>query len=101
MSVRKAEFNGLKVVGAKKIQIFKMTFIETLIVTVTGMIIGFIILAACVGLYSEANTGSFDFIVQDTVFYGTILMTAVLGLLAGIIPSVFTIVKLKRQVRTE
>ena len=101
MSVRKREFHGLKVIGAKKYQIFKMTLIETLIVTATGMIIGFLILAACVGLYSKANTGTFDFIVQDTLFYGIVLITAVLGLLAGMIPSVLTIAKLKRQFRTE
>lgn len=101
MSVRKKEFHGLKVIGAKKFQIFKMTLIETLIVTVTGMIIGFIILAACVGLYSKANIGVFDFVVQDTMFYSTVLITALLGLLAGIIPSVLTIAKLKRQFRTE
>lgn len=101
ISVRKAEFNGLKVIGAKKLQIFKMTLLETLIVTITGMIIGFVILAACVGLYSKANIGVFDFVVQDTWFYGTILITAVLGLSAGIIPSVLTIANLKRQFRAE
>lgn len=101
MSVRKTEFHNLKVIGAKKFQIFKMTLIETLIVIVTGMMIGFMILSACVGLYSKANIGLFDFIVQDTLFYGTVLITALLGLLAGIIPSALTIAQLKRQFRTE
>lgn len=101
MSVRKTEFHGLKVLGAKKYQIFKMTLIEMLIVTVTGMMIGFVILVACVGLYSKANIGIFDFVVRNTLFYGTVLITALLALLAGIIPSVLTIAKLKQQFRTE
>lgn len=101
ISVRKTEFNGLKVVGAKRFQIFKMTLIETLLVTITGMIIGFIILVACVGLYSKANLGIFDFVVQKTLFYGILSLTLFLGLLAGIIPSIVTISSLKRQFRIE
>lgn len=101
MSVRKKEFNGLKVIGARKSQIFKMTFIETLIVTITGLIIGFVILITCVGMYSQANTGIFDFIVDDTIFYGTIIITTILSFLGGLIPSLITISKLKRQFRDE
>ncbi|WP_027953784.1 FtsX-like permease family protein [Halobacillus kuroshimensis] len=101
MSVRKQEFNGLKVIGAKKNQIVKMTFIEVLIVTVTGVLIGLAVLAACVGAYSYATTGVFDWIVDTRIFIGVIILSSLLGLLAGLIPSFTTIGKLKRQFRVE
>ncbi len=101
MSVRTSEFNKLKLVGAKKGQILKMTVTEVLIIITTGMIIGFLVLASCVGSYSLANVGEFDFIVNPTIFWGMIAVTFVLGLIAGILPSVLTIGKLKRQFRDE
>lgn len=101
MSVRKKEFNGLKIIGAKKGQILKMTLIETLIVTVTGLLIGFGILVLCVGTFSSANIQTYDYIVNDKLFYGTLIISAVLGILAGMIPSISTISKLKHQFRNE
>lgn len=101
MSVRKKEFHGLKVIGAKKYQIFKMTFLEVLIVTLTGMFIGLAVLIATVGTYSVENTSIFDFIVNDTIFFGMIIITSILGLLSGVIPSVFTVKRLKRQFRDD
>lgn len=101
MTVRKKEFNELKVIGAKRSQLLRMTLIETLIVTATGLGIGFGILIACVGTYSSANTGIFDFVVDNKVFEATLILSSVMGMLAGIIPSVYTITKLKRQFRVE
>ncbi|MFC0522950.1 FtsX-like permease family protein [Pontibacillus salicampi] len=101
MSVRKQEFNGLKVIGAKRIQIFNMTLIEILIVTISGVLIGLVVLIACVGTYSYATTGIFDWIVDKRLFIGVLSLSSILGLLAGIIPSFITIGKLKRQFRTE
>lgn len=101
MTVRRKEFNELKVIGAKRSQLLRMTIIETLIVTASGLGIGFGILIACVGTYSLANTGIFDFVVDNKVFEATLILSSLMGLLAGIIPSVYTITKLKRQFRVE
>ncbi len=101
MSVRKKEFNGLKIIGAKKFQLFKMTCIETLIVTFTGAIIGFAIYVACVGTYSYQNTGVFNWIVNEKML-GILMFTIIgLGFIAGIIPSLLTILKIKREFRVE
>ncbi|MGP1907987.1 FtsX-like permease family protein [Metabacillus sp. JX24] len=101
MSVRKKEFGNLRIVGAKKGQLIKMTLIETLIVVATGLIIGLAILFLCVGFYSSANSGEFDFVVNAYLFYFTTIASAILGILAGIIPSVLTILKMKRQFNVE
>ena len=101
MSVRRKEFSGLKNIGASGPQIFKMTLIEVLIVTATGILLGTAVLVACVGAYSQANTGAFDCVVNGRIFYGTIAASAALGMAAGIIPSIVTIAGLKRRLRTE
>ncbi len=101
MSVRTSEFNKLKLIGAKKHQIFKMAFIEIIIVTLTGMIIGGLVIAGCVGTYSYVNAGVFDFIVNKTIFFGMIIITAFLSLISGLLPSIMTISAIKRQFRNE
>ncbi len=101
MSVRTEEFHRLKLIGAKKQQIFKMATTEVVIVVFTGMVIGSAVIAACVGQYAFVNTGVFDFIVNPTIFWGMIVITAVLSLLAGILPSFITITKMKKQFRSE
>ncbi len=101
MSVRKREFNGLKNIGAKKKQIFNMTVIETFIVVLTGAIIGVGLLVVAVGSYSYANTGVFDFIVNETLFYGVVGMAVAAGMIAGIVPSLAAIGGLRRNFRNE
>lgn len=101
MSVRSKEFNGLKLIGAKKKQIFKMTILETLTVTITGVIIGLVILILGVGLYSKADIGIFDFIVNKQIFFGTLGLTILLAFIAGTLPSLVTLNKLKQQSRVE
>ncbi|WDV45239.1 FtsX-like permease family protein [Clostridiaceae bacterium M8S5] len=101
MSVRQREFNSLKIVGAKKSQIFKMTVIETLIVVTTGLLLGTSLIIAICGHYSYVNTGVFDYIVNSKIFFSLIIGSFVLGLLAGLLPSKFTIKRLKQQVRSE
>lgn len=78
-----------------------MTFIETLIVTATGLMIGYAILVVCVGAYSAANIGVFDYRVNNVLFYVVIGATALFGFIAGILPSFITIAKLKRLFRVE
>jgi putative ABC transport system permease protein len=101
MSVRRKEFNGLKVIGASKGQIIKMTLIETLIVVGTGIAIGLCIIIPVVGKYAFDNLGVFDFIINRQIFIGMCLASAALGLTAGMIPSFLTILKLKQQFRNE
>lgn len=101
MSVRTKEFNGLKLIGAKKTQIFRMTFLEILVVTATGLMIGLAILVSVIGTYSLANVGWFDYTVNARVFYGSIILATVLSFIAGIVPSIITVGKIKRQFRVE
>ena len=101
MSVRKKEFSGLKLVGAEKTQILKMVTIETLIVTSTGIVIGIAILIACVGTYSLANLGSFDFIVNKQLFFGSCVLSFFLSFISSLLPSIITIWSLKRKFRNE
>ncbi len=101
MSVRRGEFNRLKLIGAKKGQLLKMTFTEVIVVTLTGMVIGTAVIASCVGMYSLANAGVFSFIVNPTIFWGMIILAAALSITAGILPSFITIAGLKRQFRNE
>jgi transcriptional regulator with XRE-family HTH domain len=101
ISVRRKEFNGLKIIGASKGQILKMTLIETLIVLGTGMAIGLSIIISVAGKFSLDNLGVFDFIVDWKIFTGICLSSAILGLTAGMIPSFLTVHKLKRQFRNE
>lgn len=101
MSVRKKEFNGLKVIGAKKAQLIRMTMIEVAIVTLTGILLGLGVLIACVGTYSYATTGVFDWVVNQKVFTGVIIASTILGFSAGMIPSFIAIHQMKRQFRVE
>lgn len=99
MSVRRKEFNGLKLIGATRRQVFKMTFWETIVVMVTGLVIGLSVLFITVGTYSVENTGTYDWIVDRYIFFGGLIGALILGLLAGIMPSISTIIKLKKQYR--
>ncbi len=101
MSVRRQEFHVLKTVGARRGQIVKMTLIETVIVTLTGLIIGMSLIVVLVGQYSLVNRGIFDFCVDNQVFWGLIAASFVLSLLSGMIPSGITIQKLKQTVRSD
>ncbi len=98
MTVRKKEFNLLRLIGANKKQIIKMTLIETGIVTLTGLLIGIVITAVCVSPYSLNMFGKFDFIVNAKIFFGILGSVVILGILAGMLPSIGTIRKLKQQV---
>lgn len=78
-----------------------MTILETLTVTITGVIIDLVILILGVCLYSKANIGIFDFIVNKQIFYGTLGLTILLAFIAGTLPSLVTLNKLKQQSRVE
>lgn len=90
MTVRKKEFNLLRLIGANKHQIIAMTLIETAIVTITGVMIGLVIHILCVAPYSMHMHGGFDVVVHADMFYGILGTVVVLGILAGIIPSIVT-----------
>lgn len=101
MSVRKAEFNNLKIIGATKSQIINMTIIETLIVVLTGTIMGLVLLIITVGKFSVVNTGVFDFVVDNQIFTLLILISVIISYIAGYLPSVFTIKNIKQKIRVE
>lgn len=101
MTVRKNEFNCLRIIGANKTQILKMTVIETVIVTITGMTLGFLFSMICVGYYSYCATGVFDFVVNGRWYFSLFGCITACGLIAGFIPSLFTLAKMRRSVRQE
>ena len=101
MNVRTKEFNCLRLIGANKAQIWKMTAIETAIVTFTGMLLGFLFSTICVGYFSYRSFGVFDFIVNPAWYFGLFAAITCCGLLAGFIPSFRTVIKLKQTYRQD
>jgi ABC-type antimicrobial peptide transport system permease subunit len=101
MTVRKAEFNNLKIIGATKPQIINMTIIETLIVVFTGTVMGLMLLIFTVGKFSKVNTGVFDYIVDNQIFTLLVLISLIVSFIAGYLPSVYTIRNIKQKSRVE
>lgn len=63
--------------------------------------IGLSIIIIVVGRYSVVNQSTFDFVIDPTIFYLILGITAVLGLLARIIPSVIAIRNMKQKMTIE
>ena len=78
-----------------------MTAIETAIVTITGMLLGFLFSMICVGYFSFRSFGVFDFVVEPAWYFGLFVSITCCGLLAGFIPSFRTVAKLKQAYRQE
>lgn len=95
MNVRRKEFNGLRLIGAEKWQILKMTLIETLIVVATGLFIGVAFTIICVSPFSFAAFGTLDFVVSPSYFFTLLGSVCGLGILAGFLPSVIVLSGIK------
>lgn len=86
-SVRKREFNDLRLAGATANQIRNMAGLETVIVVLIGLLIGCVITSGVVGAFSIAQDGVWRWIVDPMLYGGLILIAAVLGLISGLIPA--------------
>lgn len=100
-SVRKEEFTSLKIIGATKSQILKMTILETIVIVVSGLVAGCIITSSILYCFSSAQGVYTSLFVDNDIYFKGVLVTCCLGLLAGIIPSFITIIKLKQKYKVD
>jgi len=94
---RRQEFINLRLAGATPGQIRRMAGWEACIVTGIGILIGGLITNTILGMFSLAQVGSWQWIVEPSLYGGLLLGAATLGLFAGILTVRLTVGRLENR----